>query len=753
MNATQVNSRGRGCTLSSALFLAAAATAHAQCPSDWMAEPGSGYSGTNGNILAIQSFDADGAGPLPASLIIGGDFSQAGDLSVSRIAAWNGTSWDTMAGGVSGTSVSSMIEYQGDLIIAGSFTSAGSVSTPSLAARWDGTSWTAMGDGSIVVSSLRILNGELIATGSATSGPAISPIVRWNGSAWEELVPGLASPFSSSSVGYPTAHGGELYVSGSALNNVNHTVGRVFKLVGSSWQQVGADFSIAPILVSTGADLFAGGGYQFIGGQPVNRVAKWNGSAWQQAGAGVDGTVRVMYSHNGQVIAFGDASGYVSRFNGTSWQYIVSSLQGNHPATVYSFGTHNGELVMGGVYVGVNQIGVDGLATWNGMTWSAIDAKFNGAVHAFASAGGTLYAGGLFSNANGATGVSNIAQRNGDTWSAMGTGVNGWVHAMISDGDDVIVGGGFSIAGGNSHPALARWDGSTWGAVGPTITGELSSVYTFERYNGDLIVGGEFGTSTGSPSNDIARFDGTAWHALGTGSNGSVSALEVYNGDLFAAGNFTNMGGVTARRIARWDGSAWSAIGTGVNNSSYISAIKEYNGELYAAGHFTTINGVSCFNIAKWNGSTWQSPGLGLQGTDDVWVHSLEVRDGKLIATGEFHTAGTVAASNIAAWDGTSWSQVGTGLNGGGSALIVHEGVLQVGGAFKTAGGLISPYIAQFGCPCPSDFDGSGFSDIEDFGAFVAAFELGDDSADVDGSGFVDIEDYTKFVELFEAGC
>ncbi len=54
---------------------------------------------------------------------------------------------------------------------------------------------------------------------------------------------------------------------------------------------------------------------------------------------------------------------------------------------------------------------------------------------------------------------------------------------------------------------------------------------------------------------------------------------------------------------------------------------------------------------------------------------------------------------------------------------------------------------------CPSDFDGSGFVDIEDYSAFVQAFELGDESADYDGSGFVDIEDFSAFVADFEAGC
>lgn len=43
--------------------------------------------------------------------------------------------------------------------------------------------------------------------------------------------------------------------------------------------------------------------------------------------------------------------------------------------------------------------------------------------------------------------------------------------------------------------------------------------------------------------------------------------------------------------------------------------------------------------------------------------------------------------------------------------------------------------------------------DIEDFDAFVHAFEEGIDQADFDDSGFVAIEDFDVFVHAFETGC
>jgi len=54
---------------------------------------------------------------------------------------------------------------------------------------------------------------------------------------------------------------------------------------------------------------------------------------------------------------------------------------------------------------------------------------------------------------------------------------------------------------------------------------------------------------------------------------------------------------------------------------------------------------------------------------------------------------------------------------------------------------------------CPADFDKSGFVDLDDYIAFVAAFEAGTDDADFDGTGFVDTDDFTAFVLAFQEGC
>jgi hypothetical protein len=53
----------------------------------------------------------------------------------------------------------------------------------------------------------------------------------------------------------------------------------------------------------------------------------------------------------------------------------------------------------------------------------------------------------------------------------------------------------------------------------------------------------------------------------------------------------------------------------------------------------------------------------------------------------------------------------------------------------------------------PADYDGSTFVDTDDFTAFIADFEAGNDASDINHSGAVDGEDFVDFVTAFEQGC
>ena len=68
----------------------------------------------------------------------------------------------------------------------------------------------------------------------------------------------------------------------------------------------------------------------------------------------------------------------------------------------------------------------------------------------------------------------------------------------------------------------------------------------------DLYAGGDFTTAGGSAANYIAKWNGSSWSALGSGMNGcTCAALAVSGSDLYAGGNFTTAGGKVSAYVAR----------------------------------------------------------------------------------------------------------------------------------------------------------------------------------------------------------
>ena len=59
------------------------ASANAQCPEQWL--PGHGIPGLNGIVYAATTWDPDGAGPKPAVLVVGGNFTIAGTTVANRM--------------------------------------------------------------------------------------------------------------------------------------------------------------------------------------------------------------------------------------------------------------------------------------------------------------------------------------------------------------------------------------------------------------------------------------------------------------------------------------------------------------------------------------------------------------------------------------------------------------------------------------------------------------------------------------------
>jgi len=178
--------------------------------------PGGGFSRWNGSEWSTISHPINGGayclGVFDNKLIAGGFFTTAGEDTVNHIIAWDGVSWTALGNGVGpeyaanrNVFVQTLFNYHGDLIVGGNFTIAGT-DTANFVARWDGISWRPVGggfgrydnNGDVWVTSFVEYGGDLIAGGHFTTaeGVIVNRIAGWDGSAWYPITAAEGIPFA-----------------------------------------------------------------------------------------------------------------------------------------------------------------------------------------------------------------------------------------------------------------------------------------------------------------------------------------------------------------------------------------------------------------------------------------------------------------------------------------------------------------------------------------------------------------------------
>ncbi len=408
-------------------LLAPVPRAHAQCTNDW--QPDIALSSLNGVAFATTTWDPDGPGPLAPQLIVGGSFSNAGATPVANIAAWNGTAWQPLDGGVN-DDVLALTSFDGRLIAGGRFTTAGGISSPAVAA-WNGTTWQPLDVGvNGVVASLTVHNGNLIVGGLFTTAGPVSAnnVAAWNGAAWQSLGSG-----------------------------------------------VGGSFPYVQALASYAGNVIAGGLFTTAGGNSINCLAQWNGTIWQPIGTGVPGFgyIDAMTVYNNTLIVggqFPDAGGAdahnIAQWNGTSW----NNMGGRHMNSVpLALTVHAGELVVGGNFIRLPDASdANRIARWNGTTWQPLGIGTDTDVLALNSFEGYLIAGGSFFSAGGL-----LAPHTAQWGPAPAIVTTQPADQLVCEGDPASL----EVAASGVGPLAYRWRrGTSMLSNGGAISGADSSI-------------------------------------------------------------------------------------------------------------------------------------------------------------------------------------------------------------------------------------------------------------------------------------
>jgi hypothetical protein len=159
------------------------------------------------------------------SLVVGGHFHP-------YVAFWDGTRWWPAGAGVN-DDVFAAILWNGRIVIGGVFSASGATPLPGVAV-WDGAAWQPLGENSVEIWRLRVIDGELYGTGKfrLPDGSIVATVARYIEPGWQLLGSGsnnlewIGNKLTAGSVfeGYQ----GQLYQGGSGIvhGHVAHNLSR-----------------------------------------------------------------------------------------------------------------------------------------------------------------------------------------------------------------------------------------------------------------------------------------------------------------------------------------------------------------------------------------------------------------------------------------------------------------------------------------------------------------------------------------------
>jgi hypothetical protein len=596
-------------------------------------------------------------------LYVGGQFSRIAGITATSIARWDGSSWSALGTdrSTAGSPTVHAITLDGDdVYVGGQFQSFGGVTAQNLA-RWDGQAWHAIGSGfepsepfASGVGSLAVFQGELLIAGSFTSfnGVPAHNLVRWDGTAATAIDTNGFEYFSMAT----TSHG--VYMTAVHVGYAHD----VLVWNGTTLAPLFATPTYADGIQAFDDDLYL---LRRFSSQPgVLTIEKWDGAAWTTAASGLPEDT-LSFAVGAQGIYVGTET-TIQRWTGSAWQHYVDcyfcrtiaaapdGLYMNTDSLVRYDGVQQSSIAVlmadpaviaaraGIAYVGTaSVVGTHGsnpndhLFQWNDGTWTNI-WPYLGDWFSFSyptiAEDGTFY---IESSSGGQS--AQIRRYRDSTWQVLPDQPNVFKRSMVLSGTDLLMFDG-SYYGPND---VYRWDGASWSSIpGPTQDGEHA--HHMFVFRGQIYMT-MIELRTGQPDRVfLRRWTGSQWINVGPEMSGRFNVIAVTDDAAYFGGTF-QIGNDPVQNVLRWDGTTVHSMGA---TDGFISAIAASGTAVYLGGAFGQIDGCACTNLGRWNGSAWEPLGSGTNGT----VRHIAV-DGQLVyVQGEFSLAGDLPAMGMSLW-------------------------------------------------------------------------------------------------------
>ncbi|HLP83752.1 MAG TPA: hypothetical protein VK157_05335 [Phycisphaerales bacterium] len=464
-------------------------------------------------------------------ILLWGSFSRVGsEPAYNNLAYFDGTTYSRLFTGVFGTRTATRLA-NGDIVAGGAFTQIG-VNTVLRVARFNGSTWSPMGDGlgtsqqgasgGLVTALAELPDGRVLAFGGlrSTGTLPLGNAAVWDGSSWQQPTPGFSDRISD----FAILTNGDVVVTGDFRSVNGVQVPGIAQRVNGVWQAVPGVSPQSPMEVTRNVAALPTGGFAIMtSGQPgASTIVKFEGGqtttyALTQPN---ERWATVVATPGGDLIALGqipqlgdpipspvrlyrlDAPGVYTQLGNLAIEFISSVDQGDLVAT------SDGRIIIGRAFTGSAggpSVNV-GWAEFSGGVWTIVPRQLptDPGYSSFAeTTTGQLIAVRSISTAGGPGILNEVVRFDGPDITVLGSfrggfNVVGRLSTLVNG--DIIAAGSFTTLNDEPIRGLARFDGNTWTQIPVDADPTTTQAITFGKVlplssGGFAVINGQLGPS------------------------------------------------------------------------------------------------------------------------------------------------------------------------------------------------------------------------------------------------------------------